>query len=46
MKPVQIVYEGFEGKIEATPEEALAAEEEALAAEEEASAGQTPVVVA
>lgn len=46
MKPVQIVNEGFEGKIEATPEEALAAEREARAAEEEASAGQAPVVVA
>lgn len=39
MKPVQIFDEGFEGKIEATPEEARAAEEEA-------SAGQAPVVVA
>lgn len=28
MKPVQIVNEGFEGKIEATPEEAKAAEQE------------------
>lgn len=41
MKPVQIVNESFEGKMEATPEEALAAEQEALAAqkEQQASAG-------
>jgi hypothetical protein len=32
LKPVQIVDEGFEGKIEATAEETSAAEEEAAAA--------------
>jgi len=31
MKPVQIVNEGFEGKIEATPEETRAAQAEASA---------------
>lgn len=40
LKPVLVVNEGFEGKIEATAEETQAAEEEASAA------GQAPPVVA